>query len=191
MTHGWQFVHSPDGKLLDVWVNVTAFNTGRRPLHIEYVGFETFMAVSQDILDGTELPRPTEDPFLMVQRFEIALNGEAIEVLPDGPSVKIWTRLPPILAAAPMDPMARPIRPFVVSWPETYWWEKEAKPLIPEPTHGPTGADIRGQLGALVDAESAKGPLPRLRPGVPVGLQRLLLDGSTERASDLFDDPPS
>lgn len=189
VTHGWQYVYDHSGKLLDVWVNVTAFNTGHRPLHVEYVGFETLVVADRSALEGTGLALADENNVWVNQRFEIALNGETLEVLPDGPSVKVWTRLPPFCAAVPIDPTSTPIRAYVVSWPETYWWESEAVPLLAEPPQTRKSIDeVEEDIAHLVLAEQDKADFesPPDRPGNVVGLQRLILDGSTERTSDLF-----
>jgi len=35
VTHGWQFAFNPDNSLRDVWVCVTLYNKGRKPLHVQ------------------------------------------------------------------------------------------------------------------------------------------------------------
>lgn len=189
VSHGWQYAYDEAGNLLDVWVNVTAFNTGRRPLHIEYIGFETMVVADRSVLEGTGIDLPDENNVWVNQRFEIALNGETLDVVPDGPSVKVWTSLPPLCAAIPIDPTTTPVRGYVVSWPEQYWWEPGPSPLLAEPSQvHRTMTEVGEAVAHLVIAEAPGRTFdePPDRPGNVLGLQRLILDGSTERTSDLL-----
>lgn len=188
VTHGWQYVYDASGNLLDVWVNVTAFNTGRRPLHVEHIGFETMVLGDRKLAAEAGVELPPENSVWVQQRFEIALNGETLEVLPDGRSVKVWTRLLPICEHA-IDPTRTLFRGYVVSWPETFWWEREPAPLLarPSPVHRTTD-EVGEAIAHLFLEHMGDRPMPPPAdlPGAVVGLQRLILDGDTERTSDLF-----
>lgn len=51
-----------------------------------------------------------------------------MEVSPDGPRVRIWTRLVPICRHS-IDPTETLVRAYAVTYPETYWWESAPTPL--------------------------------------------------------------
>lgn len=189
VTHGWQYAYSPDGMLLDVWVCVTAHNTGRRPLHIHYVGFETLVPGERALADDYDVP--PENTLWVNRRFEIALNTETFEVAADGPAVRIWTRLPPICRHG-IDPTATPFRAYAVTWQETYWWEEPAQPLLCRPSQvHRTREEVGEAVARLVLAEMGDDDMaPPPMPGSVVGLQRLILDGDVQRTSDLFPDAP-
>lgn len=184
---GWQFVYDDDGNLLDVWVCVMAYNTGRRPLHIEHAGWEFLVEGPREMADAAGIG--PDNRVWVTQRFEIALNGETIETVPDGPSVKIWTRLVPVCAYG-IDPGASALRPFVMTVPETYWYGPEG-PLIPETPPGRERDDVIAAFTEITNAEldpKLKGN-PKKFPDEPAvhGLMRLVLDGDVERTSDLLD----
>jgi hypothetical protein len=182
---GWQYVYTKNGgteQLKDVWVSAMAWNTGHRPLSIEHVGFEFIVPRSREQLAevGVKVD-PGDRPTWINIRFEIALNGETIEVVPDGPSVKVWTRIGPILDAG-VDPTTTLARSFVVTVPETYWWSEEG-PLLPVPPQGRDPEVTEAELAHLSGEENTE----PMVPGKVIGLPRLLLEGEVERTSDLFD----
>ena len=195
VTHGWQYVWGgEDGELLDVWVCVTLYNKGRRPLHVQYVGFETVAPANREAAELELGFAPAEDqPVWTVQRFEIALNGVSVEVAPDGPWVKIWTRLVPICLHA-VDPTRQPVRAYAVTYNEKYWWSSPAQPLLPQPwprwpTISATGEAVaRLVLKEMGDDEME---LSVSHENAVVGLQRLILDGDVLHVRELFpDDSP-
>jgi hypothetical protein len=190
VTHGWQYAYDPDGNLLDAWVNVTAYNTGRRPLHIEYVGFEAMVLGDRKLAEDAGIDLPPENNLWVNKRFAITLNGETIEVAADGPSVKVWTRLVPMCLHG-IDPTTTEFRGYVVTWPETFWWEKEPQPLLARPSQiHKTRDEVGSAVAALVIDQTLPEDMapPFDAPGGVVGLQRLILDGDVERTSDLFPD---
>ena len=124
----------------------------------------------------------------MNKRFEIALNGETIEVAADGPSVKVWTRLVPMCLHG-IDPTMTDFRAYVVTWPETFWWEHEPQPLLARPSQiHKTREEVGSAVASLVLAETKPKDMapPFDAPGGVVGLQRLLLDGDVEHTRNLF-----
>lgn len=187
---GWQFSYRND-ELVDVWVYVMAWNTGDRPLHIEYAGFEAIVPGDRSLADTAGFNLPPENDVWTNKRFEIALNGETLEVIPDGPSVKIWTRLFPICAHN-IDPTSTEIRPYVVTVPETYWFGS-AGPLLPQVPPGKTREEAGEEL--VNAAVRHEGPdvviqVPESRVGDVVGLARLIIEGDVEHAKDVLDGNP-
>lgn len=191
VSHGWQFVYDGKDKLIDVWVCVSAWNTSHRPAHIEHVGFEAIVELDPQLAinAGVEVP-PGQRPATN-RRFEIALGGETFEVVPDGPMVKIWTRLFPICKHG-IDPTLTPVRPFVVTVPETYWWGP-ISPLLPEMPPGKSRDEAGEELARVAvrhaGAEVLEPPMPANRVGEVIGLMRLVLEGDVERTSDVLDNP--
>lgn len=186
---GWQYVsHYPDGRglgrgeLKDVWVYVMAHNTGRRPLHIEHVGWEYFTKATPEAIreakDKGQVFHSPEDEARMQVRVEIALNGETLEVLPDGPSVKIYTRIGPLLGLG-IDPLTTPVAPYVVSVPEKYWWGTEG-PLLPEIPGHYKESDVENGLERIKAEFLGDDPVEELIPGMVYGLPRLMLQGDVE-----------
>ncbi len=187
MERGWQYVYEKQGdaeRLKDVWVCVMAWNTGHRPLSIEHVGFEFIVPSSPEQVAevGVDLPR-SDRPVWINARFEIALNGETIEVIPDGPSVKVWARIEPILARG-IDPTVTPMRSYVVTVPETFWWSFEG-PLLARPPQGRKAEKTAEELSRLRrNALDNEAELPTI-PGQVIGMPRLILEGEVERSSEL------
>jgi len=186
---GWQFVYDADEQLQDVWVCVMVWNTGRRPLHVEYVGFEALVVGERKIADDAGMDLPPENNVWVNKRFEIALNGDTLEVVPDGPSVKVWTRLFPICADG-IDPTGTEVQPYVVTVPEK-WWLGPPGPLLPELPPGKTLEEAGTELVSAAVKYAGPEVLaanPANRPGEVIGVMRLILEGDVERTSDLFPD---
>lgn len=106
-------------------------DTGSRPLHIEHVGWDLLVPGPRQLADEVGVELGAENTVWVNLRVEIALNGETFEVLPDGPSVKLYTRGGPVLALG-IDPIAAPVRPYAVTVPEKFWWGSEG-PLLDRP----------------------------------------------------------
>jgi hypothetical protein len=192
VTHGWQYAYNQDDELLDVWVCVTMFNRGRKPLHVQYVGFEAMVIGDRGLAEQVGVGLPEENNVWVNQRFEIALNDEVLEVAPDGPPHRAWTRLPPICHYA-IDPTETPVRAYAVSYYETFWWERHPQPLLPQPSQVHRSREAVGEAVAhLVLAEMGDDPMkpPTDLVGGVIGLQRLILDGDVEHTRELFSDPP-
>ena len=188
--HGWQYVRNEHSQLLDVWVCVMVWNTGRRPIHIEHAGFVTLFEGPRELADEFGYELGPENRMWVEQRFEIALNGETIEAIPDGPAVKIWTRLPPITLYG-IDPFEQDVRAFVVTVPERYWFGPTV-PLVRTPLPGltkhETGAAVLQLHAAESESRKAAG-LPRTHPlGDVIGLQRLILEGDVQYAKTVLDE---
>jgi hypothetical protein len=189
VTHGWQFSFKEDRSIRDVWVCVTLYNRGRRPVHVQYVGFEAPVVGDRSMAEERGLELGDGRRVWTNLRLEIALGDEAVEVAPDGPRVRIWTRLAPICRYG-IDPTMTDFAAFAVTYHEIYWWERPL-PLLPEPVQPYRTVEEMGEAVAhffledLGDEEMA--PAPR-RAGSVVGLQRIIVDGDAfhVRASDLF-----
>ena len=185
--HGWQFLLSRDKqpRLLDTWVYVMAWNTGRRPLHIEHVGWEFFVEGSRELAAEAGFDLGESNTVWLQQRVEIGLNGETLEVVPDGPSVKVWTRCLPLLALG-INPMLTPVRPYVVTVPERFWRGDEG-PLLPRPPPGIPPEEAGQTLADLVEAKRDELPRPHdpARSGGLYGVPRLILEGDVERTSEI------
>lgn len=189
VTHGWQYAYR-NNELLDVWVCVTLFNRGRKPLHAQYVGFETMVIGDRTLARDAGVELPKENNVWVNHRFEIALNSEVLEIAPDGPPVRVWTRLVPICRYA-IDPTTTPFRAYAVTYNEVYWWENNPQPLLPEPSqvHRTPGAIGEAVATLVLDEMGDEGMKPPtdLVGGV-VGLQRLILDGDVLHVRDVLGD---
>jgi hypothetical protein len=187
VAHGWQFVYDENEELIDIWVSVMAWNTSHRPAHIEHVGFEAIVEGDPELAAHAGIEVPQDQHLVTNRRFEIALAGETLEVVPDGPSVKIWTRLFPICSHG-IDPTLTPIRPYVVTVPETYWWGPMS-PLLPQPPPGKTlkeaGQELARAAVRHAGAQVLQPPIPADRAGEVIGLMRLVLEGDVERTSNV------
>jgi hypothetical protein len=191
VANGWQFVFvkNDDGgqHLADVWVYVMAWNTGRRPLHIEHAGFEFVVEGSRRLAEAVGAELGPDNRVWMNARIEIALNAETFEVIPDGPSVKLWTRIQPILAFG-IHPMETRMQPYVVTVPEQYWWGEEG-PLLPSPPQGMDSYEASAAVGRLATEyvdEHGKREFTGEEPGEVHGVPRLILEGDVERSGDLL-----
>jgi len=188
VSHGWQFVYDGEGELLDVWVCVSAWNTSHRPIHLEHVGFEAIVEGDPKLATHAGVTVPPDQRLVTNRRFEIALGGETFEVVPDGPMVKIWTRLFPICEHG-IDPTLTPVRPFVVTVPDTYWWGPTS-PLLPQTPPGKTveeaGAELVRVAVRHAGADVLNAPTPADRVGEVIGLMRLVLEGDVERTSEVL-----
>jgi len=113
--------------------------------------------------------------------------------VPDGPAVRIWTRLFPICAHG-IDPTSTPVRPYVVTVPETYWWGPTS-PILPELPPGKTleeaGEELARAAVRHAGARVLDPPAPTTRVGEVIGLMRLILEGDVERTGDVLNEPPS
>lgn len=187
--HGWQFVYGNDDRMTDIWFYVMVHNDGRRPVHIEHLGFNFIVDAPEDIkeqvkdMPDTYIP---DGPALKHEmRFEIALNGETLEVLPDGPSVKVLTQGKPILATG-IDPLTTPMSPFAVSVPERYWWGPES-PLLPRLPTGYTAEESASSIQRIAEESRTELEVPSYLelPGQLRGLKRLVLDGDVDRLEDV------
>lgn len=185
---GWQFVYGAEDELLDVWVCVMAYNTGRRPLHIEHVGWEILVEAPPELAEAAGVA-PGKRAYNS-HRFEIALNGETLEVVPDGPSVKVWTRLVPICAYG-INPAETRVRPYVMTVPETYWWGSHGA-IVPQTPPGRDPTQVTAAFARIVrdelDPKQMGEALPFAEEPSVIGLERLILDGDVKRASDLIGD---
>jgi hypothetical protein len=187
---GWQYLFVGDEageRLRDVWVYVMAWNTGSRPVHIEHCGWEWLEPGPPELADEVGVDLGPENTVWVNRRVEIALNGETLEVVPDGPSVKVWTRIKPLLALG-IDPTATPVRPFVVTVPEAYWWGSEG-PLLARPPQGRPIEVVEEQLARLALEAIGEDEIDHGYPGQVVGVARLIMEGDVERTSDLWPRP--
>jgi hypothetical protein len=188
VTHGWQYAYGHDDELLDVWVCVTLYNTGRRPLHVQYVGFEAMVIGDRRLAEGAGVDLAPDNNVWVNQRFEIALNGETIEVAPDGPWVRVWTRLVPMCRYG-IDPTTTDVVAYAVAYHERYWWEATPQPLLARPSQiHRTAEDVGEAVAQLVVREMGddKSEPVRVIAGHVVGLQRLILDGDVLHTRELF-----
>ncbi len=184
---GFQYVYrqgSNGDVLRDIWVFVSAWNDGRRTLSIEHAGFEFLVPAPPRIVDEHGSDLPDGMPVLTNVRFEIALNGETIDVIPDGPAVKIWARVGPILKQG-INPAETPMRSFAVTVRENYWWSKEGL-LVHRSDPGRDRDETKRAIDALAD-EAIDGdcPTPPAVPGQLYPMQRLILEGEVENSKDL------
>jgi hypothetical protein len=184
---GFQYIYhrGPDGDYLgDIWVCVSAWNDGRRTLSIEHAGFEFLVPAPSRILSEHQEDLPEGMPVLTNVRFEIALNDETIDVIPDGPAVKIWARIGPILKQG-IDPTEARMRAFVVTVRESYWWSKPGL-LVHRTDPGrdldETKAAVKRLITRALDGEL---PIPPAMPGQLYSMQRLILEGEVEHSRDL------
>lgn len=188
VSHGWQFVYDGNDELIDVWVCVSAWNTSHRPAHIEHVGFEAIVEADPKLATDAGVAVPPGQPLVTSRRFEIALSGETFEVVPDGPKVRIWTRLFPICKHG-IDPTLTVVRPFVVTVPDIYWWGPTS-PLLPQTPPGKTLEEAGEELARVAvrhaGADVLEPPMPADRAGEVIGLMRLVLEGDVERTSDVL-----
>jgi hypothetical protein len=186
--HGWQYVFHTDEegreRLIDVWVCVQAWNTGRRSLSIEHLGFGWQVEGPRELAAQVGVELGPENRVWIQNRVEIALNGETIEVIPDGPKVKVWARISGILAFG-IDPRDTLLCPFVVTVPDRYWWGDE-RVLIPEPPVGRPVELVESGLAELAANASRSPSARRPEPGEVVGVPRLVLRGDVERSDDVF-----
>jgi hypothetical protein len=173
-------------------VCVTLYNKGRKPLHVQYVGFETMVVGDRRIAEEAGLDLPPDNNVWVNQRFEIALNTQTLEVAPDGPPVRIWTRLIPICRYA-IDPTTTPFTAYAVTYYETFWWEAEPQPLLARPSQVHRSREEVGEAVArlvLAEMRDEEMKSPTDLVGGVVGLQRLILDGDVEHTRDLFPSEP-
>jgi hypothetical protein len=168
---------------------VSAWNTSHRSAHIEHVGFEAVVEADPSLATDAGLEVPLGQRLVTNLRFEIALSGETFEVVPDGPMAKIWTRMFPICAHG-IDPTLTPIRPFVVTVPETYWWGPTSL-LLPQLPPGKSLDEAGDELARAAvrhaGAEILEPPAPAARAGEVIGLMRLVMEGDVERTGDVLD----
>lgn len=181
---GWQYAVDPtDDHIFDVWVSVQARATGQRPTSVEFVGFEIKILADREKMREHRGVEWRPDRNLWVRHTaEIALNGEVLELKPDGPFVKVWTRLPPIVARG-IDPTDLLVRPYVVTGQEEHWYGP-ASPFLPRPPRNETQDEVRDALDNLAALEPNRGKLSDVEPGV-FGLERLMLEGTTVSSREL------
>lgn len=188
---GFQYVYrrGSDGDHLgDIWVCVSAWNDGRRTLSIEHAGFEFLVPAPPHIRSKHAQDLPDGMPILTNVRFEIALNGQTIDVVPDGPAVKIWARVGPILKQG-INPAETPMRTFVVTVRENYWWSRKGL-LVHRPDPGRDLQETKRAIDGLVEkAIAAEPPIPPAEPGQIYPMQRLILEGEVEHSRDLDPSP--
>jgi hypothetical protein len=190
---GWQYALSVsengDKALKDVFVYVMAWNTGRRPLHIEHAGWEFLVPGPRSLADEAGVELGPDNQVWVNQRVEVGLNGETFEVIPDGPSVKLWTRLGPLLGLG-INPTSMAVRPYVVTVPEQYWWGSEG-PLLPQPPPGlPVEKVERGLMDMARKQPDKRPQLGNLEVGYVHGVPRLILEGDIEKTSEVLNGGP-
>lgn len=184
---GWQYVFKhPEGKspvLEDVYVYVMAWNTGRRPLHIEYAGFDFLVPGPRELATKSGYDLPEENDVWVNDRVEIALNGETFEVIPDGPSVKLWTRIGPILGLG-IDPTMTLVTPYVVTVPEIHWPGSQG-PLLARPPTNYDSPFVEHELARMALEYFAENgdPTPVTEPRI-TGVPRLIMEGDVERTKE-------
>jgi hypothetical protein len=190
VTHGWQFAFNPDNSLRDVWVCVTLFNKGRKPFHVQYVGFEAAVVGDPTLAEQAGIDLPAENVVWTTSDSRLHLVARAWKLLR---MVRAFGFGPDSSQSVrhSIDPTESPVRAYAVTYPETHWWESTPAPLLPEPTQIHRTREAVGEAVALLllsemgndDME----PAPDL-PGTVVGLQRLVMDGEVYhvRASDLL-----
>jgi len=172
---GWHFATSKDGdEIIDVWVYVMAWNTGGRALSLEHCGFSWLS--EGDVKTFERQQGLKMDPGARLwneHRAEINMLGvDAIEVSPDGPTVKVMTRIGPLLALG-LDPLGDDVAPFVVTAAERYWWGRPGPllPRIPADVSREHVAEALARIRDEAERPTGDGHLYGLPRFVPRGLE--------------------
>jgi hypothetical protein len=128
------------GEILNAWLLVRVWNNGGRPLAVERVGLHFFRSWEEENAIHVDV-HPSY--------IEFALQGQAIELAPNGPSHRLYTPLGPLLKIG-IDPIDEP----VWAWARTTngrEWTDRMHPILQLPPPGSTPEQVGAGLRRLRD----------------------------------------